>query len=770
MGSLHPFLKEYLSTTEDGLEVIEKMPASQDALLAALLRLFEARALRIPFDEALAEADRVTEEEHEANLYLFFVHIWAVVSLLAGRLEQARALIRRGEGLLSDEILPELRALIMVAKSAVVASGGDHAAAEHCADEAVRMWPSKSESPRYGLVLLQRALWRARRGRGVEAEVDLEYLAANQAPGRRPGPNLLNLTRFIDHVATGRAAEAAELLEKIDINAPGPVSKFVAESKPIVDLMLGKGNSETAQVPAPEKAGTSVSAGAWVASAIMLQRRKPKEALDWARRLAGAELGWAGFPSCALIRAELACGHGAAARRLLRIKEDKGGAHYFDDLFLARIELLAGNREAAGRYFAAVLKSCDYYRARAMLDFELSLACELSAGDLIELGGLASRVKQAPAQQERSVAIVSSSPGVGRLVGSSAQLADIREAILRFAPHDAPVLICGETGTGKELVSRALHEEGPRRGEPFLAVNCGAISDSLLESELFGHERGAFSGAERAHQGFFEEAGAGTLLLDEIGEISPRLQVALLRVLESSEIRPVGSSRSRGISCRVIAATNADLEARVAAGTFRRDLLYRLMRLEINVPPLRERPEDILPLADHFLSLERPDGCRPQMSEELKAALRAHSWPGNIRELRNVIEKMRLLNSDKLSYEADDVEFSGAKAAPEDVRKPAPAQEQEQTANVAGAQAAATPSVAEILRTGNSSIRRRERLRELFREHRVLTRSEVVKVMGMAPATATRDLRALCAEGLVEKVEPSRSPRTHYFQLREQGS
>jgi transcriptional regulator with PAS, ATPase and Fis domain len=196
------------------------------------------------------------------------------------------------------------------------------------------------------------------------------------------------------------------------------------------------------------------------------------------------------------------------------------------------------------------------------------------------------------------------------------------------------VLIVGETGTGKELVARALHEESERAAEPFLAVNCGAISESLLESELFGHESGAFTGARRAHRGLFEAAGRGTLLLDEIGDTSPRLQVALLRVLETGEVRPVGSSTSRKVRCRVLAATNADLTGMVGEGRFRKDLYFRLDRIAIRIPPLRERGEDILSLADHFLSEDRHDGHRPTMSEALKAALLAHQWSGNVRELR----------------------------------------------------------------------------------------------------------------------------------------
>jgi len=341
--------------------------------------------------------------------------------------------------------------------------------------------------------------------------------------------------------------------------------------------------------------------------------------------------------------------------------------------------------------------------------------------------------------------------GLGRLLGRSPAMAAVRENVRRMAPLDAAVLIIGETGTGKELVARALHEESPRAAEPFLAVNCGAIAESLLESELFGHERGAFTGAHRAHRGVFEEAAHGTVLLDEIGDISPRLQVALLRVLEAGEIRPVGSAATRRIACRVLAATNADLDQRTARGTFRKDLLFRLKRLELAVPPLRERREDILELAGHFLAEGRRDRLRPAMTDDLRRELSGRPWPGNVRELRNEMERMRLLGSEKRSYALADLGGRPAGAPEAPVRKaPGPGGALEE----------------DRLSSGRSTMRRRERLRQLFAQHGHLTRGEVARLLEVSGNTATADLRELCAEGLIVKVEPNASPRTHYFELK----
>ncbi len=335
------------------------------------------------------------------------------------------------------------------------------------------------------------------------------------------------------------------------------------------------------------------------------------------------------------------------------------------------------------------------------------------------------------------------------------------------------MLVTGETGTGKELVARALHESGPRADDPFIAVNCGAIAEPLLESELFGHERGAFTGAVKAHRGIFEEAGRGTVLLDEIGDIPPRLQVALLRVLEAGEIRPVGSAAPRLARCRILAATNRDLESLVGRADFREDLLFRLRRMELRIPPLRERREDILPLAGHFLAMDRADGLRPEMTPELREDLLRRDWPGNVRELRSAVETMRLFNSDAQLY---GLEVLNRACPPERSRQAAPdggtatSPDRAPVASPAaapGAPARPTEDTTGFLQGGRTSLRRLERLRALFRQHRTLTRSELIRTLNISPTTATANLKTLCREGFIRRVEPSGSTRSFYFTLEE---
>jgi transcriptional regulator with PAS, ATPase and Fis domain len=232
-------------------------------------------------------------------------------------------------------------------------------------------------------------------------------------------------------------------------------------------------------------------------------------------------------------------------------------------------------------------------------------------------------------------------------------MADLLDRACRVAKVDSTVLISGESGAGKERIARLLHRESRRATGPFLAINAGAIPESLLESELFGHARGAFTGASQQRQGIFEAADHGTLLLDELGDISPLMQVKLLRVLQEREIRRVGENQSRPVDVRIIAATNRDLGQQVAAGTFRQDLYYRIKVVELQVPPLRERKADILPLAREMLASSAVSMNRkvPGWTPEVADQLLAYDWPGNARELENAMERAAALAEDRVELE-----------------------------------------------------------------------------------------------------------------------
>ncbi|MBC7834736.1 MAG: sigma-54-dependent Fis family transcriptional regulator [Phycisphaerales bacterium] len=235
--------------------------------------------------------------------------------------------------------------------------------------------------------------------------------------------------------------------------------------------------------------------------------------------------------------------------------------------------------------------------------------------------------------------------GMDRIIGDSAAMRRVREQVMAVAESHGTVLVYGESGTGKEVVARAIHELSPRSGEAYLAVNCAALSESLLESELFGHEKGAFTGAEKLRKGRFELADRGSLLLDEISEVSTRVQAKLLRVLQERTLERVGSSMSIGVDVRVIATSNRNLPQTVARGEFRQDLFFRLNVLPIHLPPLRDRIEDVPALAEHFVQVvaAREGKAAKRFSPGALVVLAAYSWPGNVRELQNICERASVL-------------------------------------------------------------------------------------------------------------------------------
>jgi DNA-binding NtrC family response regulator len=251
----------------------------------------------------------------------------------------------------------------------------------------------------------------------------------------------------------------------------------------------------------------------------------------------------------------------------------------------------------------------------------------------------------AQAATRANLHVVRREAGPPELIGRTAGMLEVYKQIARAADSAVPVLVTGESGTGKELVARAIHANSPRGSRPFVAINCGAIPDTLLESELFGHTRGSFTGAVNDTKGLFEQAHGGTIFLDEVGEMPPVLQVKLLRTLEDGEVRPVGAARSVRIDARVIAATNADLEQAISDQKFRQDLYYRLGVIVIRMPPLRDRPADIPLLVERFLqNANDRAGRRVELAEDALAALAAHDWPGNVRELENTVERLVLFS------------------------------------------------------------------------------------------------------------------------------
>ncbi|MCC6620230.1 MAG: sigma-54-dependent Fis family transcriptional regulator [Deltaproteobacteria bacterium] len=316
------------------------------------------------------------------------------------------------------------------------------------------------------------------------------------------------------------------------------------------------------------------------------------------------------------------------------------------------------------------------------------------------------------------------------LVGRSAAMQRVYEAIERCAPTDLPVLVRGESGTGKELVARALHQVSRRRRGPFVAINCGAIPQQLAESELFGHERGAFTGATRAQAGAFERASGGTLFLDEVTEMPLELQVVLLRALETGRVQRVGGARELAVDVRIVAATNRDPALAVKEGRLRKDLYFRLDVLPLPLAPLREREGDVLLLAEHFRAAQAPDDD-VRFSRAAETAMLAYAWPGNVRELRNVVQRAVVMRR------APSIE-------PEDLGLPAgPVATPEGTRATSGAGAAAG-----VVIPADATLEDAERVLVLAQlERQRWNRGATAHALGIAPKTLYNKLRSWGVRG-----------------------
>jgi two-component system, NtrC family, response regulator AtoC len=374
--------------------------------------------------------------------------------------------------------------------------------------------------------------------------------------------------------------------------------------------------------------------------------------------------------------------------------------------------------------------------------------------NLKQLQGVLSRIMK-PAALQAEVATLnaklSSSGHFGHLWGKSAPMQRIYEQISRVAGTSVTVFITGESGTGKEVVALTVHDLSRRRKQPFLAVNCGAISPNLIESEIFGHEKGSFTGAERQHQGFFERASGGTLFLDEITEMPQDLQVKLLRVLETGRFMRVGSTQSQEADVRIIAATNRPPHQAVAVGKLREDLLYRLNVFPVDLPPLRERLADVPLLANHFLkAICEQEGQLRRFSGAALQQLESYHWPGNVRELRNAVQRAYVMAQDEVINECWLPTSNEGRAAPVSVAaaaaiEPAPAGEVHATSALAPAEPT-VPQDSVVLPIGTSMAQAERALMLATLRHYNHHKERTAAVLGISLKTLYNRLKEYAAE------------------------
>src|SRR5688500_18998202 len=327
-----------------------------------------------------------------------------------------------------------------------------------------------------------------------------------------------------------------------------------------------------------------------------------------------------------------------------------GGRSIINDLVLQ-------DKAVSGTHFEIAVRD-DGYRLRDLNSRTGTYVGDLQIREVFLRPGVTFRAGQTNIQFQPTSDIVeielSKKDRFDRVVGASAGMREIFATLEKVSPSDLTVMITGETGTGKELIARAVHNGSPRRNKPFVVLDCGSIPRDLIESTLFGHEKGSFTGAVAQHTGCFEQANGGTIFLDEIGELDISLQPKLLRVLEQREIKRVGGDRTYKVDVRVLAATNRDLREEVNKGTFREDLYFRLSVVHVELPPMRERREDVPNLANHFLrDVASRRGMTMSFSQDAMAAMVSHSWPGNVREMRNVVERAAALSDGPVITRAD---------------------------------------------------------------------------------------------------------------------
>ena len=441
----------------------------------------------------------------------------------------------------------------------------------------------------------------------------------------------------------------------------------------------------------------------------------------------------------------------------LQLLERVDPDHNFGDCYVewARAWYLQGNKDAAAQALAlAAARGEPQY-----VSHRLRLACELRADEVLELWQSAQQ-QRSPSEEmtPRRSGPRPVNLGLhqmdGDLVGDSPAMRLARERLQLLAQREEPVLIYGETGCGKEIAARCLHRNGPRSAQPLSTINCAGLPESLAEAELFGHVRGAFTGADHGRQGIFANAAGGTVVLDEICSLPLRLQGLMLRVLESGDFTPLGGSQPQRLQARIIAVSNRPLASLVAAGQFRQDLFYRINRLSLSLPPLREHRSDIPQLVHYFLDLmmgsETP---RPHIAPDLWQVWETHPWPGNVRELRNEIESIWVLHGTAVIWRREHSSLALEISQTAELDKgdsPLPAPRGPQQISIPGA---------------GRALDRRRQIMSFLTDRGRLTQREVVEFLGCANNTARNDLRVLVDTQLIKRVITSGNLSSAYFIL-----
>lgn len=735
----------------------------------------------------LADAETIEAQGQNPYLFLIFLELRAKLAIATERPGEGLAIISQIKSIITEEMPVEYKIIPQICESYLFFKNDNIQLAEEAIEKSLSLLSPLNK--RYQYLLLEYGIQLAKECRLNQFKEEIAKI--NIETSDKNLRALSDLVLFIDCISRCDLDFAKELESKMELDAE--ILKYY--QKDYHDALIIKnvyqfnfGDIGEKEFLLEQNKNNSID------SMIYYELIKKRPA-DARRILQDKNINYDEYlkqhnlSAFLPLRVELSCGNFELANSLLTLKNSKGGYHFFDHFFLARIEYLAGNLEKALTHFKTIFQECLKNDCMSRLEFELELTYEFKNKDINQFLEYAKN----PLTLSNNInpILPKKSELHFSMLGDSPELNSVFENIRQFAPLDLPVLIIGETGTGKELTAQALHAESNRKNKNFLAINCGAISESLLQSELFGYEQGAFTGANKVKAGILEEAGEGTVFLDEIGEISPAIQVALLRVLENNEIRPVGGTKQKKINCRIVAATNAHLSELVEKNLFRKDLFYRLQRFQITLPSLRERKEDIKALALYYLSKERLSKD-VTISDKFVKVLENYPWPGNIRELRNEMERIALLNANKSHFTEMDLQpekflpiISTLSTKELEINLPLPQIEkkpldknpqlpdkEEVEKNEINFQDEESSGLNEdqqdfqvFLNNRNSPLRRKVKLKKIFQKYKSLSRSEVARVMNLALNTAAKDLADLEKEGFIERIQPTTAARTHYFSI-----
>jgi len=691
------------------------------------------------FDEAIKSTQKIDYKTYAIEEQMIFLQFLCQLYISADRLSSARAILATIYRLMTDELPIEWRVIPFELEGSLFRVEGYHRKHMHSLEKCLEALSPKSGKYKVilGIYLSQLCLINEQDKfetnlkiykkilYGTPFEKRIDYLLALRFK------ETFHLEKMMEHIRKCREDKSLFFVESDLVVCEKMYQIFIKNNFTVI-------NEE--------------NSGDWeLASCAYILKNEPKKALYWAHKkldIYPDYITQSYFNSYFYVRAALANGNTAAAEYTLENKKKFDNSCLYDDFFWFRIHHSKGNKKEAQNYFNLFSSHVEKYKLESRFDIELKLSPELSLTDIRNYtkNVMASEISKQPALIGKSTLDENS---MHFIIGESHAIKQVKDLIKKYASLDTSTLILGETGTGKELVAKALWQAGPYNNKSFIPINCGAISDHLLQSELFGHQKGAFTGAFQNHKGVFEMAEEGIVFLDEIGEISPTMQISLLRVLEAREFRPVGSTEVKKLKCKIIAATNRNLTEQVANGSFRQDLQFRLERLTIEIPPLRNRPTDIPLLINHFLNNLHLTMAALVFDKSTLQHLSTLQWPGNIRELRNEMERVRLFYSDKKVLTIDELsdKYRSQVAIPPKSTK------------------ADLPILEKNLLNTKSRFRKLEELKIVFKNYQLLSRVEVAQLLNVSNNTAANYLNTLEKDNYIVRANPTDSGKAHYFKL-----